>query len=181
MGSIDDAATNVEIVASMKEAGGVLKMLNDSVGGVEGVDSVMDNVKEETEKVDEVTGMVVEGGAEGVDEGEIEGELEALVEQEKPKENKVEGQKIAQGISNEDAGETMDLPSVPSAEPGASDQHVRERKRQALEEEAVEKRLSLMSLDEDRVIESDAYDGSKENERMQEEKDKGEQGVPEQA
>lgn len=159
--SIDDAATNAEIVASMKESSAVLKQLNEQVGDVEGVDAVMEGVREERERVEEIVSTVNQEGREGVDEGEVEEELETLMEQERPKkqeerpamESPIECGAIAKS-STEKAQrpqdeQTIGLPDVPTSEPGALEVPIRERVREAIEEDYMEKRLSLMSLDED--------------------------------
>jgi charged multivesicular body protein 7 len=86
---IESAADQVEIVNAMETSAGVLKGLNQKIGGVERVDQVMDSIREEMEKVDEVQNVTAEPLTSGavVDETEIDDELEAMeVEQKKARE-----------------------------------------------------------------------------------------------
>lgn len=84
---IEQAADQVELVRIMEGSTGVLKSLNKEVGGIERVDDVVDQLKEEMIKVDEVGGVIAEvGQAVAIDEGEVDDELEAMEAQEKEKE-----------------------------------------------------------------------------------------------
>lgn len=87
---IEQAADQVDILKVMEASAGVLKGLNKEVGGVEKVQDVIDGLKEEMEKVDEVGQVINEPmGARGeVDEGEIDDELEAMEKEEREKEAK---------------------------------------------------------------------------------------------
>ena len=91
---IESAADQVEIVNAMETSAGVLKGLNQKVGGVERVDQVMDSLREEMEKVDEVQSVTAEPLTSGavVDEAEIDDELEAMEAEQKEKEE-IEAQK----------------------------------------------------------------------------------------
>lgn len=82
---IEQAADQVSIVRVMESSSAVLKSLHSEVGGVEGVEGVVERLKEEMEKVDEVGAIINEAGAGKVDENEVEDELAELerVEREK--------------------------------------------------------------------------------------------------
>lgn len=96
--SIEVASDNVAIVEAMKEGRDVLAGLNQKVGGAEGVEDVMDGLREQMDVVEDVTGVINEGSAQGIDEGEVEDELEAL---EKEERDKVEARERAQRESIE--------------------------------------------------------------------------------
>jgi charged multivesicular body protein 7 len=85
---IESAADQVDIVNAIETSAGVLKTLNQEVGGVERVDQVMDSLREEMEQVDEVQNATTEPLTNGavVNETEIDDELEAMeAEQKKEK------------------------------------------------------------------------------------------------
>lgn len=90
---IEQAADQVELVRIMEGSTGALKSLNKEVGGIERVDDVVDQLKEEMIKVDEVGGVIAEvGQAVAIDEDEVDDELEAMEAQEKEKKEAVERQ-----------------------------------------------------------------------------------------
>ena len=63
----------------MEASAGVLKGFNKQIGGVERVEDVVENLREEMTKTGEVTQVITEGQMAGqVDEDEIDGELEAM-------------------------------------------------------------------------------------------------------
>jgi len=115
--AIDDAASNIEIVRAMEAGAGVLADLNAQVGGAEGVQRVMDAVRDGVVEVEEISGAIGEAGEEGVDEGEVEEEMMAL---EKEEREKIEGARkedeTRKTTSLKDA-----LPSVPVALPGSEE------------------------------------------------------------
>lgn len=84
---IETAADQVEVVAAMKSSAGVLKTMNKKVGGVERVEDVIETLREEMGKVDEVSGVLVEplDSKTVLDEEEVDEELEALEREEKRK------------------------------------------------------------------------------------------------
>ncbi|EME40685.1 hypothetical protein DOTSEDRAFT_74285 [Dothistroma septosporum NZE10] len=87
---IEQAADQVEIVKVMEASGQTLKSLNTQTGGVEKVQDVMEELREEMVHVDEIGQTINEVGDEGVDEGEVEDELEALEEVEREKQEVIE-------------------------------------------------------------------------------------------
>jgi charged multivesicular body protein 7 len=92
---IESAADQIEIFNAMETSAGVLKALNQKVGGIERVDQVMDSLREEMEKVDEVQKVTSEPLTSGaiVDETEIDDELEAMEAEQKKEKEEIEAQK----------------------------------------------------------------------------------------
>ncbi|KAJ5159641.1 uncharacterized protein N7482_006645 [Penicillium canariense] len=74
---IEQAAGQVEIVQVMEASTGVLRGLHAQIGGAERVEDVVEELREEMSKVDEVGSIMNEVGP-VFDEGEIDEELEAL-------------------------------------------------------------------------------------------------------
>ncbi|KAE8450435.1 hypothetical protein EG329_006510 [Mollisiaceae sp. DMI_Dod_QoI] len=91
---IEQAADQVELVRVMEASTRVLTGLNQEVGGVERVDGVVDQLREQMSQVDEVGNVIAEVGEAGtVDENEVDDELEAMEREEK---GKVEARERAQ-------------------------------------------------------------------------------------
>jgi charged multivesicular body protein 7 len=82
---IEQAADQVEMVRIMELSSQTLGSLNQKTGGVERVQDVMEELRNQMMDVDEVTSVINEESAGKVDEGEVEDELEAMenVEREK--------------------------------------------------------------------------------------------------
>lgn len=74
---IEQATDQVEYVRVMEASTGVLRGLNTQVGDAAKIDEVVDELREEMSKVDEVGNIMSEAGPE-IDETEIDDELEAL-------------------------------------------------------------------------------------------------------
>lgn len=87
---IEQAADQVEIVKVMEASSQTLKRLNAQTGGVERVQDVMENLREEMTSVDEIGQAINEVSAGDVDEGEVEDELDALERLEREKVEKAE-------------------------------------------------------------------------------------------
>jgi charged multivesicular body protein 7 len=83
--AIDNAADNVAIIQSMQKSAAVMKTLNESVGGVEGVERITDALRDEMAVAEDIGKIIAEPGAAAVDEGDVEDEFEALVAEEKKK------------------------------------------------------------------------------------------------
>lgn len=83
--SIEAAADNVAIVAAMRDSSAVLRGLNAKVGGAEGVDDVLDQLREDMEATEDISQAVADGGRVQVDESEVEEELAALENAERTK------------------------------------------------------------------------------------------------
>jgi charged multivesicular body protein 7 len=84
---IEQAADQVALVRVMEASTRVLTGLNKEVGGVDRVDDVVDNLREQMSQVDEVGNVIAEAGRDNVavDETEVDDELEAMEQQEKAK------------------------------------------------------------------------------------------------
>lgn len=156
--SIDEAATQVQMVRAMEASTDVLKDLNKQVGGVERVDSVMEGLKEQMADVEDVSKVIGEVGTEGpgavVDEDELNEEIEAILREEKEKENtpkrQAEEERAASSQRLEEEKTAKLLESAPSVPQTGKD--VEERKAQEVPvsgstENDLEKRLKMMSLD----------------------------------
>lgn len=89
---IEQAADQVELVNVMEASSRVLSGLNKEVGGVERVDDVVDQLREQMTQVDEVGNVIAEvgQGAGAVDEMEVDDELEVMEREEREKREAVE-------------------------------------------------------------------------------------------
>ncbi|KAI1620114.1 Snf7-domain-containing protein [Exophiala viscosa] len=89
---LEAAADQVEIVAAMQASAGALKTLNHKVGGVERVEDVLDTLREEMGKTDEVSGVIAEplDNTAVLDEGEVDEELESMEREERSKREALE-------------------------------------------------------------------------------------------
>lgn len=74
---IEQATDQVEYIRVMEASTGVLRGLNTQVGDAAKIDEVVDELREEMSKVDEVGNIMSEAGPE-IDETEIDDELEVL-------------------------------------------------------------------------------------------------------
>ncbi len=77
---IEQAADQVEILRVMSASAGILKRLNADTGGVEKVEDVVEELRDEMGKVDEVGNALTAVGQAGVmiDEAEVDIELDAM-------------------------------------------------------------------------------------------------------
>lgn len=91
---LQEAADQVEIVEAMRAGADALKSLNQKVGGAEGVQGVVDAVNEQMATVEEISGMINEGG-QTLDETEIDDEFKALEKVEREKQEKAEAERTA--------------------------------------------------------------------------------------
>lgn len=107
LSKIEQAANQVELVRVMESSTRVLSSLNTEVGGVERVDDVVDQLREQMQEVDEVGDVIAEAGqgAEVIDEGEIDDELEAIQREEDSKKQEQE-RLLAEQKEKEEAAET---------------------------------------------------------------------------
>lgn len=83
--AIDNAADHVAIIQSMQKSAAVMKTLNESVGGVEGVERITDALRDEMAVAEDIGRIIAEPGAAAVPEEDFEDEFEALVAEEKKK------------------------------------------------------------------------------------------------
>ncbi|KAF2143626.1 uncharacterized protein K452DRAFT_267860 [Aplosporella prunicola CBS 121167] len=98
--AIEDAAGQVAVVRALEAGAGVLRGLHAEVGGAEGVDAVMERVREEVALAEEVTGAMTEGAGTGVvDEEEVEDEFAALEREERERVEAAEARKTAERLA----------------------------------------------------------------------------------
>ncbi|PGH02454.1 charged multivesicular body protein 7 [Blastomyces parvus] len=79
---LEQAADQIDIVRVMEASAGALRSLHAQVGGVEKVEDVVEELREEMSKVDEVGNIINEAG-EAVDEDELDDELACMEKQER--------------------------------------------------------------------------------------------------
>ena len=104
-GKIEQAADQVALVRMMEASTGVLRNLHAHVGGVEKVEDVVECLRDEMSKVDEI-GQVMEDAGRGeaaVDEGEIDEELAALEHQDRLDKEEKEAEQTRQRLAKLDA------------------------------------------------------------------------------
>ncbi|EON61088.1 hypothetical protein W97_00299 [Coniosporium apollinis CBS 100218] len=169
MAGIEQAADQVEVVRIMAASAGVLKGLNKEVGGAEGVEGVVEALREEMVKVDEVSGVLNEVGAEGaVDEEEVDEEFEALERDAREKREAAEAEETRRRLEELERIETEKKAKEQEAdrrrtEDGQRDlmmqelDHVmRERQPEDTEVEETLEGFGRMSLDEVRPAHAEA-------------------------
>jgi charged multivesicular body protein 7 len=84
--SIEQAADQIELIHIMEASSKVLLGLNKEVGGVERVDDIVEELREQMAQVDEVGNVIAEiGQASTLDEAEVDDELEAMEHEEREK------------------------------------------------------------------------------------------------
>ena len=102
---IEQAADQVELVRIMEGSTKVLASLNEKVGGVERVDEVVDQLREQMGQVNEVGEVLAEQGREGIDESEVDEELEAMERVEREKQEAKE-RRVKEELQIKEAEET---------------------------------------------------------------------------
>lgn len=99
---IEQAAGQVEIVQVMEASTGVLRGLHAQLGGAERVEDVVEGLREEMTKVDEV-GNIMNESAPVIDEGEIDDELEALEKSEREAKEEKEAESTQRKLAELDS------------------------------------------------------------------------------
>lgn len=99
---IEQAADQVEYVKVMEASTGVLRGLNTQVGYAEKVEDVVDDLREEMSKVDEV-GQVMNEAEPAIDDGEIDEELEGLEAKEQEKREEAEAEETRKKLADLDS------------------------------------------------------------------------------
>lgn len=99
---IEQATDQVEYVRVMEASTGVLRGLNAQVGDATKIDEVVDELREEMTKVDEVGNVMNETGPE-IDETEIEDELEALEQKDQATKNEKEAEETRKKLAELDS------------------------------------------------------------------------------
>ncbi|KAG9569928.1 hypothetical protein KCU71_g1769, partial [Aureobasidium melanogenum] len=93
--AIQTAADQVAIVSAMSASAKVLKNLHAEVGGTEGVEEVVDRLRDEMENVDEVGRIINETNTSKVDEEDVDEEFASMEKMEKEKREKEEAAETA--------------------------------------------------------------------------------------
>jgi charged multivesicular body protein 7 len=153
---IEQASDQVELVRVMESSAGVLGKLNKEVGGVERVDEVLDDLREQMSQVDELGNIIAEaapGGA--VDENEVDDELERIDGEERKKiddREKAEREKREAREGEETRRKLAELEEVerPAKEATRADKEKGKETGEGKEDQGVEESLEgikRMSLD----------------------------------
>lgn len=87
---IEQASDQIEIVKVMAQSGEALKSLNKQTGGVERVQDIMDELREDMQDVTDIGNAINEAAAGEVNEGDVDDELEALEKSEREKKEALE-------------------------------------------------------------------------------------------
>jgi len=101
---IEQAADQVEIVRVMEASAGVLRGLHAQVGGMEKVEDIVDELREEMSKVDEI-GSVINATVPGIDDAVIDEELEAMEIRERQAKEEQEAELTRQKLAELDRAE----------------------------------------------------------------------------
>jgi charged multivesicular body protein 7 len=149
---IEQAADQVELVRVMEASTRVLSGLNKEVGGVERVDDVVDQLREQMGQVDEVGNVIAEAGQAGaMDETEVDDELEAMEREDREK--REEAQRLArEEKEKQEAAETKRrLDALEEAERQAKEAARKQAEEVSTEREIEEstEELKRLSLDPD--------------------------------
>ena len=99
---IEEAADQVAIVQVMKESTTVLRGLNTKIGGPETVDEVIEGLRDEMTKVDDVSTVISQAGQEssGLDESAIDDELDMLEKEQHAEVEEQESQRVGQKLDS---------------------------------------------------------------------------------
>ncbi|KAL3496259.1 Snf7-domain-containing protein [Aspergillus germanicus] len=135
---IEQAQDQVEYVKVMQASTGVLRGLNAQVGDISKVEDVVDELREEMSKVDEIGNIIGEAGPQ-IDETEIDDELQELESMERAAKEEEEAEKTRKQLAELD---NLGLETKGAIRKAPLDQNVGS----ALEE-SIEK-LSRMSVEE---------------------------------
>lgn len=141
LSKIEAAADQVEIVRVMEASAAVLRGLHKEVGGVEGVEGVVDALKEEMGRVDEVSGIINEVGQEGavIDEAEVDEEFEALERVEREKKEKTEKEEREKKAKEEAEKTSIRLAELEKFEKQEKEQREQREREEQREMEKLEK------------------------------------------
>ncbi|KAL4889533.1 Snf7-domain-containing protein [Aspergillus ambiguus] len=101
---IEQAADQVEFVQVMEASTGVLRGLNTQVGGAAKVEDVVDELRDEMSKVDEIGNIMNEAGPQ-IDETEIDDELQELESNERRAQEEAEAEETRKKLAELDSQE----------------------------------------------------------------------------
>lgn len=115
---IQQAANQVQLVEVMEASTGILRSLNQQVGGVDRVEEAVDKLREQMEEVDELGNVLASAGTAAVviDEAELDSELAEMEAAQKPQMEQAQGASVAEGAKDAaDLERRLDqIPAVPS-------------------------------------------------------------------
>lgn len=134
---IGQAADQVELVRILEGSTGVLKALNEEVGGAERVDDVVYELKEQMTQVEEVGNALTEVGQGTADEDEVEAEL--VVMERKDREKREEAERLER--EERERMEVADTKRKLERLEGAERQAAQDRKEAGKESSKVEQSL----------------------------------------
>lgn len=132
---IEQAAGQLEIVQVMEASTGVLRGLHAQIGGAERVEDVVEELRQEMAKVDEV-GSIMNEAAPVIDEGEIDDELEAMEQSGREAKEEIEAEETRRKLAE------LDSPKEASGEVS------RQRQADKDTEAHLTNRLSNLSVEE---------------------------------
>ncbi|RHZ73825.1 hypothetical protein CDV55_105217 [Aspergillus turcosus] len=135
---IENATDHVEYVRVMEASTGVLRGLHTQIGGVERVEDVVEELREEMSKVDEI-GNIMNEVAPEIDETELDDELEEMENRERQAREEKEAEETRKKLAELD---DLEQKAKEAARTAASEQSV-----ESAIEESIE-RLSHMSVEE---------------------------------
>ena len=123
---IEQAADQVALVKVMKGSTSVLRNLRAETGGVEKVEDVIEELREEIDKADEVSSAMEAGGQNPIviDEGEIDEELEEMLKQSQTRDEESQAEHTRQQLARIPSIEgptTAPLRSDAASKPGELD------------------------------------------------------------
>lgn len=101
-GKIEQAADQVAIIRVMEASTGVLRNLHAQIGGIEKVEDVIESLRDEMGKVDEIGGAI-EAGAQGdsvIDESAVDEEFESLERQANAREEEKRARQTQERLAN---------------------------------------------------------------------------------
>ena len=110
---IEQAADQVDVVRVMEASSGVLRGLHTETGGVERVEDVVEELKDQMSKVDDVGNLIQEAGSnqELLDDSAIDEEMEALFRQKQLDDGELEAQHVKQTLADVEGSERAKLES----------------------------------------------------------------------
>lgn len=110
---IEQAADQIAVARVIESSTGVLRKLNAQVGSIEKVDGLMEGLREEISRVDEVSQAIEQGGQpDSIDEQAIDEEFDALMQQAQVGTD----EKAAEETQKRLAGIGLNVPSAAAAE-----------------------------------------------------------------
>ena len=125
LNGVEQATSDTEVVKALEDGGKALAKLNNDVGGIERVESIMERVREGIQEAEDVGRVIAEMGTSIIDEDEVQEEFEAMLNEERERELKAE--KIAEKKEKEETlVENLKNVTLEAAEVNALETHPEE-------------------------------------------------------